>query len=85
MASKKKADRRSYAKERNSGADGAESEANRPSRSRGRRLLSLGYTGTGGADNGIPVYRYRYIGLPVTQILDSPFSAVSKLIFATKG
>ena len=45
----------------------------------------LGFTGTAGACTGIPVYRYRFPGLLVTQALQGPFTAVSKLIFSTEG
>ena len=41
--------------------------------------LSVGYTGTGGACTGIPVYWY------ITRILEGPFSAVSKPIFSVEG
>ena len=50
-----------------------------------RSTFSWGYAGTADACPGTPIYRYRYTGIPVTQTLECPFSAVLKLVFATKG
>ena len=44
-----------------------------------RCALRMGFTGTSGARNGIPVYRYtglkRCTGIPVTQTSEAPFSS----------
>ena len=38
-----------------------------------RPRLAVAHTGTSDASTGIPVYRYRHTGLPVTQTLEGSF------------
>ena len=72
------------ANEQRTVADWADRRAERLVLRAARSALSLGYAVTGGYCTGVPVYRYRYTGIPATKTSEGSFSAVSKPIFATR-